>query len=117
MVEAPCFENDRIHSTSVDELAARVIAELAEIGIIDSSEVIEWRHHLLRNAYPVYSLNYSKAVGVIRDALAQIDNLDLIGRAGLFFYSHLHDQLRFGKDYAKALMESQKIGRAQQGTV
>lgn len=39
-------------------------------------------------------------------SLARIANLDVVGRAGLFFYSHLHDQLRFGKDYVEDLLRS-----------
>jgi hypothetical protein len=31
-----------------------------------------------------------------------------MGRAGLFFYSHLHDQLRFGKDYVEAFLRSER---------
>jgi hypothetical protein len=58
------------------------------------------------NAYPVYTIGYSNSVQTILDALHPIVNLDTIGRAGLFFYSHLHDQLRFGKDYVQALMQT-----------
>jgi hypothetical protein len=64
------------------------------------------RHHLLANAYPVYTRNYARKVRVVRDALARIANLDVVGRAGLFFYRHLHDQLRLGKDYVEDLSRS-----------
>jgi protoporphyrinogen oxidase len=106
VVEVPGFANDPIHSMRDEDLARRVIDELGQIGIIDPAEVIDWRHHLLRNAYPVYSLNYADALREIREALAPIQNLDLIGRGGRFFYSHLHDQMRFGTDYVSALMSS-----------
>ena len=89
-------------------LAERVIGELAQLNLIDPREVVDWRHHLLANAYPVYTRNYSREVRVVRDALARIANLDVIGRAGLFFYSHLHDQLRFGKDYVEGLLRSER---------
>jgi hypothetical protein len=52
----------------------------------------------------VYTQNYAVRVTIIRDALTQFCNLDTIGRAGLFYYSHLHDQLRFGKDYIEVLL-------------
>jgi protoporphyrinogen oxidase len=106
VVEVPCFTDDPIYATSTDDLAARVIAELDSIGIISASKVLEWRHHFLPNAYPVYSLNYQARVSQIIDALGTISNLDLIGRGGQFFYSHLHDQLRFGKDYVASLREA-----------
>jgi protoporphyrinogen oxidase len=106
VVEVPCFTDDPIYATSTEDLATRVIAELDSIGIIKASKVLEWRHHFLPNAYPVYSLNYAARVSQIVDALSAISNLDLIGRGGQFFYSHLHDQLRFGKDYVAGLRES-----------
>lgn len=106
VVEVPCFSDDPIYATPTEDLATRVIAELDSIGIVQASKVLEWRHHFLPNAYPVYSLNYASRVSQIMDALSAISNLDLIGRGGQFFYSHLHDQLRFGKDYVAGLPEA-----------
>jgi protoporphyrinogen oxidase len=105
VVEVPCFADDPIYAAPTEELAARVIRELDSIGIIKAAKVLEWRHHFLPNAYPVYSLNYASRVRQIIDGLGAITNLDLIGRGGQFFYSHLHDQLRFGKDYVAGLAE------------
>jgi protoporphyrinogen oxidase len=104
VVEVPCFSDDPIDLLTPDELAERVISELVQLSLISRDEVIEWKHHYLANAYPVYTQNYAGRVTVIRDALRQIGNLDTIGRAGLFHYSHLHDQLRFGKDYIEVLL-------------
>jgi protoporphyrinogen oxidase len=108
VVEVPCFSHDPIDRFTADELAERVMNELAQLSLIsrDRDEVIEWKHHYLANAYPVYTRNYAERVSVIRDALKPIVNLDTIGRAGLFNYSHLHDQLRFGKDYVTELLSN-----------
>jgi protoporphyrinogen oxidase len=111
VVEVPCFTDDPICATPTEDLAARVIAELDSIGIIKASKVIEWRHHFLPNAYPVYSLDYASRVACITNALGAISNLDLIGRGGRFFYSHLHDQLRFGKDYVAGFSEHEVRAR------
>ncbi|HLI82093.1 MAG TPA: FAD-dependent oxidoreductase, partial [Candidatus Binataceae bacterium] len=98
VVEVPCFTDDAIYATTTEDLATRVIGELDSIGIIKGSNVMEWRHHFLSNAYPVYSLGYQAQVKRIIESLSAISNLDLMGRGGQFFYSHLHDQLRMGKD-------------------
>jgi protoporphyrinogen oxidase len=103
VVEVPCFEGDATFTLETNQLARRVIGELAEVGLINPARVIEWRHHLLANAYPVYSLGYAGRVETIRNALGAIENLDLLGRGGTFFYSHLHDQMRFAKDYIGGL--------------
>ncbi|HVQ30316.1 MAG TPA: FAD-dependent oxidoreductase [Vicinamibacteria bacterium] len=99
VAEVPCFPEDPISRLPEGDLAARVIAELAEVGLLEPSQVLDWRHHFVGNAYPVYARGYAEHVGVIRVALPRLANLDTIGRAGLFFYSHLHDQLRWARDY------------------
>jgi protoporphyrinogen oxidase len=100
VVEVPCFTGDPISVQRTEDLAARVLRELDAIRLIDSRNAIEWRHHFLANAYPVYSLNYAERVKRILAAMSEITNLELLGRGGHFLYSHLHDQLRFGKDCA-----------------
>ncbi|MFZ0889360.1 MAG: FAD-dependent oxidoreductase [Candidatus Binataceae bacterium] len=105
LVEVPCFDGDTIYSMDVEGLARRVVGELDQVGIVEPGKLIEWRHHFLPNAYPVYSLNYSDQIALIMRSLAAIPNLGSIGRAGSFFYSHLHNQLRFGKEYVKSLAE------------
>src|SRR5882672_3420573 len=104
VVEVPCFQEDAIDRLTPDELAERVVSELVQLSLISRDEILEWKHHYLANAYPVYTRNYAERVSTIRDALKPIVNLDTIGRAGLFHYSHLHDQLRFGKDYVDQLL-------------
>jgi hypothetical protein len=42
----------------------------------------------------------------VRAALTRVQNLDTLGRGGLFFYSHLHDQMRFARDYVEARVEA-----------
>ena len=103
VAEIPCFPKDDISTMPDELLAARVIDELLLTGIIDRSDLMEWRHHLLPFAYPVYSLGYRREVSTITNCLAAITNLDMLGRAGSFYYSHLHDQLRLSKNYVDAL--------------
>ena len=69
--------------------------------------MIEWKHHFVANAYPVYARGYADHVSTIRAALEPIANLDTLGRAGQFVYSHLHDQLRYAKDYVQALTKTE----------
>ncbi|HSU90158.1 MAG TPA: FAD-dependent oxidoreductase, partial [Sporolactobacillaceae bacterium] len=104
VIEVPCFQDDPIDRLTPNELVEKVVSELVQLSLISRDEVIDWKHHYLANAYPVYTRDYAARVSVIRDALEPIVNLDTIGRAGLFRYSHLHDQLRFGKDYVAQLL-------------
>lgn len=113
VAEVPCFAGDAVASLDDAALAGRVIDDLSRVGLIDATEVLEWRHHRLPNAYPVYALGWSRTVAEVVAGLAGIRNLDLLGRGGLFFYSHLHDQLRLGKDYVRTLGETRAVDPAR----
>lgn len=103
VVEIPCFSGDSIDRLSNRDLYRKVLGELEQLGLVDRRSALDWQHHYLHNAYPVYALDYAEKVKLIIDALGKFRNLHLIGRNGLFFYSHLHDQMRSGKDYVNKL--------------
>ena len=108
VAEVPCFLDDAVQQLDDAVLAARVVDELTAARLIAPAQVIEWRHHFLPNAYPVYARDYAEHVAVLRRALAPIENLIPLGRNGLFFYSHLHDQLRLARN---AIAEVAPVGR------
>ncbi|MGH7899331.1 MAG: FAD-dependent oxidoreductase [Candidatus Binatia bacterium] len=99
VAEVPCGSDDALSTLAPEALAERVIRELASTGLLHAERVVEWRHHFLPNAYPVYGLDYPQSVRIIREALGSIANLELHGRSGLFRYGHLHDQFRMAKDF------------------
>lgn len=115
VAEVPCFEGSETFSLPDAALAARVVEELAALGLLRPARVIETRHHLLRNAYPVYDLDYPENVAAVADGLAALENVDTLGRVGTFFYSHLHDQMRFARDYVAALGAGAPRARAAAG--
>jgi protoporphyrinogen oxidase len=97
-IEVPCFAGDHLDQLTDEQLKERITEEMTQIGLIRRSEILDWRHLLLPNAYPVYSLGFADQVEqVVREA-SQIQNLELLGRNGTFFYSHLHNQMRFAKN-------------------
>ena len=104
VVEAPCFEDDAVARLGPEQFRDRVVAELAALGLLEPGTVLDWRHHFVPNAYPVYAHGYEREVATVREALESVKNLDTLGRAGRFVYSHLHDQLRYGRDYVDALV-------------
>jgi len=102
VAEVPCSPGEPTHRSSDGALARRVVDEVASLGLLRPADVVEWRHHLLRHAYPVYSIDYGDHVDRVLGGLAGIGNLDLVGRGGRFFYSHLHDQMRAARDCVAA---------------
>lgn len=112
VVEAPCFRGDAVESLSDTEFTRRAVAELSALGLLGPRDVLESRPHFVPNAYPVCASGYAQDVGFICDALASIENLETVGRAGRFVYSHLHDQLRFGRDCVRRLTEDARAETA-----
>ncbi len=112
VVEAPCFTGDAVDGLAADAFAEKVIGELTALELLDPRAVLETRQHFIPNAYPVYAKNYAGDTRVIREALSRFANLETVGRAGRFVYSHLHDQMRFGKDYVRELTESRRAHSA-----
>jgi len=109
VAEVPCSTGDPLHTLSDEALAARVVDELSASGLIRRDVVRGWRHHLLANAYPVYGLDWSATVEYVRAAVATIENVGLLGRGGLFWYSHLHDQMRLAKDWVASATAAQQV--------
>ena len=112
VVEAPCFTGDAVDRLPADAFVEKVVGELTSLELLDPGTVLETRQHFIPNAYPVYARNYAGDTRVIRDALSGFTNLETVGRAGRFVYSHLHDQMRFGKDYVRELTESRRAHSA-----
>ncbi len=103
----PCSRGEALCAIPDETLKDRVVSEISQTGLIRPSDVLDWRHHLLTDAYPLYSLNYKELVTTISQALGEFTNLRTVGRNGTFFYSHLHDQLRMGRDFVVTLSKTQ----------
>jgi protoporphyrinogen oxidase len=99
VAEIPCWPGDALATRDEALLAPAVIETLERLSILRADRVLEWRSHLLENAYPVSSLGVGDRLAAIEQGLAPFSNLDRLGRGGRFWYSHLHDQLRAAKDY------------------
>jgi protoporphyrinogen oxidase len=112
VVEAPCFSGDPVERLSEREFRDKILGELSALRLLDPRDVLETLGHFIPNAYPVCVNGYARDAGLIRDALISIANLETLGRAGRFVYSHLHDQLRFGKDCVGRLVESRRAETA-----
>jgi protoporphyrinogen oxidase len=112
IVEAPCFRGDAVDRLPAGDFTERIVGELTALRLLNSRDVMDTRHHFIANAYPVYTNGYARDVRVILESLEGIVNLETVGRAGRFVYSHLHDQLRFGKDYVRTLTDSLRANSA-----
>jgi protoporphyrinogen oxidase/predicted dehydrogenase len=87
-VEYFCFRGDEIWDMGDQEAVELATRELAAIGLIDASKVIDGVKVLVPKAYPMYDVHYEAAVASIRAYLAGFENLQTCGRNGLHRYNN-----------------------------
>lgn len=83
-----CFEGDGLWTMPDDELIALGTRELGLLGLIDTADVEDGAVVRMPKAYPVYDGVYVQAVNTIREFLAGLPNLYLVGRNGMHKYNN-----------------------------
>ena len=83
-----CFEGDDIWEMSDEEAVKLATDELARIGLLDPSKVVDGVKVRVPKAYPMYDANYEEAVETVRQYVLGFDNLQLCGRNGLHRYNN-----------------------------
>ncbi len=84
-----CFEGDGLWNASDAELIALATKELAQIGLIAESDVVDACVVRQPKAYPVYDEGYSDRMAMIRLDLEQsFPTLHMVGRNGMHKYNN-----------------------------
>lgn len=81
-------EGDALWKASDDDLAARATQELAHLGLAGNSAVVDAKVVRVPKAYPVYDAIYRRGLAVVREFLADVPNLQLVGRNGMHRYNN-----------------------------
>ena len=83
---------------SDEEIVERTIDHLVDdLGFIERSEVIGGFALRARNAYPVYTLDYSQRVATLKRHLEQYsDRISIAGRGGTFRYNNADHSIEMG---------------------
>jgi predicted dehydrogenase/protoporphyrinogen oxidase len=87
-VEYFCFRGDEIWEMSDEQAVELATRELAQIGLIDPSKVVDGVKVRVPKAYPMYDSKYEEAVATIRAYLGRFENLETCGRNGLHRYNN-----------------------------
>jgi protoporphyrinogen oxidase len=83
-----CFEGDGLWTMTDEELIELGKSELESIGLIKGAEVEDGSVVRTPEAYPVYDAGYAQALGVARDFLRTLKNLQPVGRNGMHRYNN-----------------------------
>ena len=91
-IEIPCFSTDQIWNDNDDGIISIVKDKLLAINLIESDLIIESLVYRINDAYPVLEYNFEDKINHLSNYLSSFRNLKILGRNGLFEYSHIHDQ-------------------------
>jgi protoporphyrinogen oxidase len=107
-----CDEGDGLWSLPDGEFVNLAKSELAKIGVIDPSDVLDSTLVRVRKAYPAYFGAY-REFGVVRSYLDDIRNLYPVGRNGMHKYNNMdHSMLT-----ALAAVECVSSGRGSKAAM
>ncbi len=108
-----CQEGDELWSLSDEQFAQLAIAELEQIDLIESTEVLDYHVVRVPKAYPAYFGSYDH-FDQIRAWTDQLSNLFLIGRNGMHRYNNQDHSMLTAKLAAEAIIEGNDSTQAKQ---
>jgi protoporphyrinogen oxidase len=83
-----CFEGDGLWTMSDEDLIKLATEEIGALGLVDPKDVEDGAVVRMPKAYPVYDSVYAGAVNTIREFMAGLGNLYLVGRNGMHKYNN-----------------------------
>ncbi len=86
-----CFEGDDLWTMDDADLVALGRREIAAIGLVDASKVVDGCVVRMPKAYPVYDEDYQEHLTVIRGWLSRLGNLHLAGWSATGGMHKLHN--------------------------
>jgi len=99
-----CSEGDDLWTATDESLIELATQELAKLGLSADHELIDSVVYRQKKAYPVYDQNYRKNLRIIQNYLARFDNLQTIGRNGMFRYNNQDHSMLTGLLAARNIM-------------
>lgn len=99
-------EGDDLWTMADADLVQLARKELATLGIADPEKVIDGFVIRVPKAYPVFDLEYKQRVERIRKDIDAIENLQPVGRYGMFRYNNMDHSILTGILAARNVMGS-----------
>lgn len=97
VVEIPC-ERGGDYWTMEEPALERVLRQSLEAtGMLREGDVLAFRSRRVPFAYPVLEVGFERKASALLTYLRRFENLRILGRSGLFRYTHIHDMFRLGR--------------------
>jgi protoporphyrinogen oxidase len=87
-VEYFCNITDAIWSAPDEHLISLAKREITQLGLVREHDVIDAAVVRMPKAYPVYDSGYQYGLATVREFLATVPNLQLVGRNGMHRYNN-----------------------------
>ncbi len=87
-VEYFCNMSDAIWKAADEDLIALAKREMVQLGLVNGQDVLDGAVVRMPKAYPVYDRSYQDGLAAVREFLANVPNLQLVGRNGMHRYNN-----------------------------
>ncbi|MGZ3328366.1 MAG: NAD(P)/FAD-dependent oxidoreductase [Xanthobacteraceae bacterium] len=105
-----CFEDDGLWTMSDEELIALATREVAKVGLVAATDVVDGCVVRQQKAYPVYDDAYRDHIATIRRDLEQsYPSLHLIGRNGMHKYNNQDHAMMTAMLTARNILAGERI--------
>lgn len=94
--ETCCGFEDAFWKMPDAELVRLALEDISHIERIDGSRVTDTLVRRVKDAYPVYDLEFEENLKKLYRGLSRVDNLYATGRQGLFLNTDMHDTMELG---------------------
>lgn len=96
VLEYFCTTGDETWRKSDDEIVAWAVADLCKLGLITKDKVLGGFCVRAKEAYPVYGMGYDAKLQKMKDYIAPIERLAIVGRGGTFRYNNADHSVEMG---------------------
>jgi protoporphyrinogen oxidase len=102
--EITCMENDDSwqYPEKYKELIEKSLINAKLIK--NKDEIIDIRFEKIRNAYPIYTIDYHEKLETIMKELNKYSNLRMLGRTGTFWYNNMDHSIKMSLDMANMIL-------------
>ena len=91
-----CTEDDQLWAASDDDLIGQAKDEIAKLKLADPAAVTDAFVYRCAKTYPVYSMDYQGHLEKLKNYLQTVENMQCIGRNGMFKYNNMDHSIMSG---------------------
>ncbi len=104
IVETTC-EIDGPKWKGETEFLERMVLDLEAEGICTQEDIVESHLQKATHGYPIFALGFEPHLDLVREYIAELDNVCSVGRQGGFCFPNMHGAMRMGAVAAEKILD------------